>query len=99
MRIASIDHAPADAAYADPALFPRTGWRDDYAYAPDGTPLGWLRTRDGAETDYDAAGRRVLTRGEDGRPGRVEEVAYGLGATRNGVPLVEERSTGRLHGR
>jgi hypothetical protein len=99
MRIASIDHAPEDAAYADPALFPRMGWRDDYIYAPDGTPLGWLRTRDGAETDYDAEGRRVLTRGEDGSPGRVEEVAYGLGADRRGVPLVEERSTGRLHGR
>jgi hypothetical protein len=99
MRIASIDHAPEDAAYADPALFPRTGWRDDYIYAPDGTPLGWVRTRDGAETEYDAAGRRVLTRGEDGNPGRVEEVAYGLATTRNGVPVVEERSTGRLHGR
>jgi hypothetical protein len=99
MRIASIDHAPAEAAYADPALFPRTGWRDNYIYAPDGTPLGWLRTRDGAETEYDAEGRRVLTRDAEGRPGRVEEVAYGLAATRNGVPVIEERSTGRLHGR
>lgn len=99
MRIAVLDHAPEDAAYADPALFPRIGWRDDYIYAPDGTPLGWVRTRDGAETEYDAEGRRVLTRGADGSPGRVEEVAYGLGADRRGVPLVEERSTGRLHGR
>jgi hypothetical protein len=99
MRPVSIDRAAGPDDYADPALFPRMDWRDDYIYAPDGTPLGWVRTRDGAATDYDAEGRRVLTRDAEGRPGRVEEVAYGLGATRNGVPVVEEYSTGRLHGR
>ena len=46
-RIAAIDHAdPARAeAYADPMLMARADWRDDYAYAADGTLLGWTRTR------------------------------------------------------
>jgi hypothetical protein len=46
-RIASIDHAdPARArSYADPMLMAWANWHDDYAYAADGTPLGWTRTR------------------------------------------------------
>ena len=32
-------------------LLPRAAWRDDYAYAADGTPLGWTRTRAGDGSD------------------------------------------------
>ena len=45
LRIAAIDHANPDRAYADPILVPRADWRDDFAYDAGGTLLGWTRVR------------------------------------------------------
>ena len=79
-RIASIDHAdPARAkTYADPMLMARADWRDDYAYAADGTPLGWTRTRGDLTEDFTPEGARILTRAADGAPLAVEAVSYPL---------------------
>jgi hypothetical protein len=94
-RPVSIDHAPGPDVYADPALFPLIGWRDDYAYGPDGALLGWTRTRDGSADDYAADGARVLTRGPDGRPAHVEIVDYAVvPGAEDGPAMIEERSTG-----
>ena len=62
-RIVSVDYAdPAKAGvYADPLLYPRADWRDAYRYAADGTPLGWTRVRDGAETVFGPDGARAET--------------------------------------
>ena len=67
-RIASIDHAdPAKArAYADPMLMAWADWRDDYAYAADGTPLGWTRSRGTLTEDFTPDGERIVTRAPDG---------------------------------
>jgi hypothetical protein len=73
-RILVIDHAdPAKAdAYADPALFARADWRDEFAYAADGRPAGWTRTRPGRTEAFAADGARILSRD----PLRTEPVAY-----------------------
>ena len=90
-RIAAIDYAgPAGPAYADPMLMPRADWRDDYAYAADGTPLGWTRTRGGAHRRLPRAGERILTRDPDGTPRRTAAVSYRLRRTDDGRLLVEE---------
>jgi hypothetical protein len=94
MRPVSIDRAAGPDDYADPAIFPATPWRDEYVYAPDGTPLGWTRIRDGFATDYAPDGARILTRDAEGRPEHVEGVGYAVTADGDGVTRVEERSAG-----
>ena len=86
-RIAAIDHADPKAAktYRDPMLVARADWRDDFAYAADGTPLGWTRHRAGRPPEgFTAAGARILARGADGRPARTAPVAYRLAPRRRG---------------
>jgi hypothetical protein len=61
-RTARIDHASPGAAavYADPMLVPRADWSDRFAHAADGTPTGWVRSREGLpDTPFAADGRRL----------------------------------------
>ncbi len=88
-RPVAIDYADPGkaAAYADPLLWPRAAWRDDYAYAPDGTPLGWTRIRAEAATESFAPdGARRLADGAEA------PVAYPLAPDRKGGLAVEELS-------
>lgn len=64
-RIAAIAHADPEKAdiYTDPLLFPRADWRDEYAWAPDGTPAGWTRIREAGRADFTAGGSRRLPGG------------------------------------
>lgn len=96
-RIAAIDHADPDRAraYADPMLMARADWRDDYLYAPDGTPLGWTRTRGTLTEDFTAQGARIVTRAPDGSPLALEDVAYPLRRDADGRLTVEEIVAGR----
>ncbi|MFQ8431928.1 hypothetical protein [Amaricoccus sp. W119] len=97
-RIASI--APRDVAgdtegnaagaaggakpYADPMLLPRADWRDDYLYAEDGMPLGWIRTwTSGATEAFDAVGHRLGPEGP-------EPVSYPLRQDAEGRLLLGE---------
>ncbi|TPE48414.1 hypothetical protein [Amaricoccus solimangrovi] len=83
-RIASIDHHGHPEAPADPLLLPRADWRDDYLYAEDGAPLGWIRSwRTGAREAFDAAGRRQAAAGP-------ETVAYPLRQEEDGTLTVTE---------
>jgi hypothetical protein len=96
-HIVSIDHAdPAKAgAYADPMLLPWADWRDDYAYGPDGSLLGWTRTRgDRGAEDFTAQGARILARAPDGAPRTLEPVAYPLRRDDAGRLTVGEVSAG-----
>ncbi|MFX0547396.1 hypothetical protein ACEWPL_017830 [Roseovarius sp. S1116L3] len=63
LRIESIDRRVPKGGYADPALFPRSDWRDVYRYGPDGALLGWERDGPGARTRFDAAGRMIAAEG------------------------------------
>ena len=65
MRIESIDYRVPEGGYADPMLFPRTEWRDDYRYDAAGRLQGW--DREGAEgaMRFDAAGRRLTADGAE----------------------------------
>ncbi|MBP7002998.1 hypothetical protein [Amaricoccus sp.] len=93
-RPVSIDYAdPAKArTYADPLLWPRAAWRDDYAYGPDGAPLGWTRIRAEAEPETFAPdGTRRLADGE------AAPVAYRLAPVRGGGFAVEELSAELVH--
>lgn len=101
-RILSVDYAdPARASrYEDPVLFPARGWRDDYAYAPDGTPLGWTRRGPGGETAFAADGALVLARDDLGRPSLGETVAYRIEpgeAGGDGRPRITWEGTGARH--
>ncbi len=91
-RIASIDHAdPAKAeTYADPMLMARAGWRDDYAYTPDGSPLGWTRTRGTRTEAFTPEGERIVARAPDGTPLTLEPVTYPLRRDAEGRLTVEE---------
>ena len=94
-RIAAIDHADPKAAkaYRDPMLVARADWRDDFAYAADGTPLGWTRHRAGRPPEgFTPEGARILARGADGRPARTAPVAYRLSRDAAGALLIEEIS-------
>jgi hypothetical protein len=96
-RIVSIDHAdPAKAGeYADPMLLPRADWRDDYLYAPDGTPLGWNRTRGSLTEAFAADGARIAARAPDGTPLTLEPVGYPLRRDDKGRLTVEEIAAAR----
>jgi YD repeat-containing protein len=86
-RILAVDHTPK--TYADPMLFPRAGWRDDYAYDAAGRLTGWTRHRQGRSEAFTAAGARILTRD----PLRTEPVIHAL--RRSGDTLViDELSPG-----
>lgn len=87
-RTAAIDHANPGRAYADPILLPLTAWRDDFAYAPDGSLAGWTRVRDGRPPErFDAAGRRLP---DPGDPAAAIAVAYPLARAGDGRLVVEE---------
>jgi hypothetical protein len=93
-RILSIDHADPQKAevYADPLLLPRADWRDAFSYAPDGSLVGWTRTRDDRREDYAADGARILTRNPDGTPARIQSVAYPLAPGPGGTLRLREVS-------
>jgi hypothetical protein len=103
LRTVSIDHANPGRAYADPLLLPRTAWRDDFAYAADGTLAGWTRTRapgaaGPARDRFDSLGRRLLgdeTGAETGAEtgdasSRAVAVAYPLSRADDGRLVVGE---------
>jgi len=92
LRIAAIDYAGRPQAYADPMLIPRADWRDDYHYAPDGTLLGWTRTRGERSDDYDADGARILVPASGDAPASVEAVDYPLQRLPDGGLGIEEVS-------
>lgn len=85
MRIESIDRSVAPGSYADPLLFPRADWRDDYRYGADGTFLGWDRHRAGEVVRFTAEGLRL---GPDGETVPVRHVVETAG---DGVPRIVER--------
>lgn len=92
LRTAAIDHENPDRAYADPILVPRTDWRDDFAYAADGSLAGWTRTRPGTSPDappetFDALGRRLP---DPADPATAIAVAYPLSRADNGRLVVGE---------
>jgi hypothetical protein len=96
-RILSIDYADRADVYVDPLLIARADWRDDYAYADDGTLRGWTRSRaERAPEEFTAEGARILTRGSDGTPERVEAVGYALRLNPEGGLVVEEVSAGAI---
>jgi hypothetical protein len=83
--------------YADPMLIARTPWRDEYAYGPDGAPLGWTRHRaEGPPAAFTPEGARILARHPDGSPARAETVRYALARDEAGGLTVEELSTGLI---
>ena len=82
------------AAYADPMLIARADWRDEYAWGPAGTLLGWSRISPGRTEDFAPDGSRILGRGPDGRPIATERIAYLPKRQPDGRLVVEEVSAG-----
>lgn len=67
-RLERIDYAAAADTYTDPVLSLAKRWTDVYNYAPDGTLLGWDRTRGNTTESFTADGLKVLTRDARDRP-------------------------------
>lgn len=88
-RIASIDYAARPGTYADPMLFPRADWRDDYAYDAEGHLTGWTRTRTQGAEAYTAAGTRIVP-GKNGVPSSAVAVTYPLRRTLEGALVLDE---------
>lgn len=82
--------------YADPVLWARRPWRDEFQYAGDGALLGWTRRYpDGATAGFDRNGLKVTATDALGRPALAAEVAYGVKpGARNSVTMTEQE-TGR----
>ena len=51
-------------------------WRDVYRYAPDKTPIGWVRYQREGKTEYNADGRLILETDSQGRCIRARGVRY-----------------------
>lgn len=75
-RIVSLDRRARQGIYADPRIFPETPWRDQYHHDASGQFTGWTRHRTGGVADYDAAGRRILTRDAQGAAVETAPVRY-----------------------
>ena len=75
-RIRSIDYTRHQPAYANPLISLRKNWRDDYTYAPDGTPLGWQRFHPLEWSAFTPEGDKILSRDAQGRPLRIRPVKY-----------------------
>ena len=87
-RILAIDYADRK-GYADPMLFARADWRDEFAYA-DGRLTGWTRRRPGRpDEEFTADGARILTRD----PLRTEPVIHALRRTGDTL-VIDELSPG-----
>jgi len=97
-RIARIDYnAPGRVTRTvDPVLFPVRDWADDYLYATDGAPQGWIRSRKGGKTRFLANGRRVIRADAQGRPLEVEKVRYQAKALGDARQQIEEVGTGEI---
>ncbi|WP_050929938.1 hypothetical protein [Aestuariivita boseongensis] len=59
LRIESVDYRPTPEGYADPLLFPRADWRDDYIYSDTGKLSGWSRSGQAGTARFDSAGQRI----------------------------------------
>ncbi|MEM6743320.1 MAG: hypothetical protein AAF676_06240 [Pseudomonadota bacterium] len=77
-RIAEVDYdaVALQDVYVDPWLFPERLWRDVYAYAEDGRPLGWRREGDGRAKRFTRHGALVLDEDDLGRPTAASIMRY-----------------------
>ncbi len=79
-KLLKIDHQDPEKSiiYADPLLFPKRDWEDQYKYDDNGKLVGWTRIREKAGatpsiSHYDSVGRKLLS-GTD----KVHAVEYSL---------------------
>lgn len=91
-----IDHNDPDkrTGYADPAIFPTRDWRDEFHYDEAGSLVGWTRISAKGAHNFDAAGFRLLQHDPDSRTALLEQIAYPMFASPDGLRRVEQRATG-----
>ena len=100
LRVESVDYSGAErqTRYADPLIFPRRDWRDQYIYDSKGNMLGWQREQPGMPTEmFTQFGHRVITRDQKGRPERAEGIAYPIRRGKDGSLSVDQVATGRTY--
>lgn len=83
-RIESRDFRQPSEGLADPMIFPRAQWRDDYLYDAAGTWLGWERDSPAGRQRFDTQGRLL-------QAGGAIPVAHAVIAGADGVPEVQMR--------
>ncbi len=75
-KLLAIDHRIKKGFYADPRIFPRRDWRDDYSYDENGQLTGWVRTQKSQKTEFSRHGARILEKDTLGRPIIAQRVGY-----------------------
>ena len=77
-RIRSVTYTGADEPghYVDPVIELPRSWRDEYRYDAEGRCTGWTRTHGERTEEFDAEGRLIVRRNEDGTVAETREVRY-----------------------
>lgn len=96
-RLAEIDYRDPEIRkrYADPLLFLRRNWRDQFAYTQEGRLKGWTRYRGEDQTAFSRHGLKVIEQDPQGRPLITEFVDYALDQTNQYEPRSVETATGQ----
>ena len=76
--------------YVDPAVALPKSWRDEYHYGKDGKLTGWTRQRGDTKEEFNAEGKRIVRRDENGRPAETRAVSYMVRPRKpNQAPMIE----------
>jgi len=76
--------------YADPLLVVQKKWRDEYHYGDDGSLTGWTRKRGISELEFNAEGRRIVSRGRNGEPDETRAGVYrAVAPGQNQAPVLQ----------
>ena len=96
-KIRSIDYTRFQPAFVNPLISLPKNWRDDYLYAPNGDPLGWIRSRPLEQTRFTPEGKKVVAADAQGIPTKTRAVKYLLREVRQDDP--EPSSQGADNGK
>lgn len=97
-QIVLIDHNDPgiQSRYADPQIFMRRSWKDEYRYDKDGNLLGWRRSIGGRSEEFTRDGARISERDTYGRPVVAEIMRYVVAKDSEGLPVMEPQGTNQF---
>jgi len=76
-RIVSIDNFNQEGRYCDPLIALPRRWKDEYRYAKDGSPLGFVRSYLGQPAaEFITPTQRIVEKNPDGTPKTAVHVKY-----------------------
>lgn len=76
--------------YVDPLIDLPKDWRDEFHYDAGGRLTGWTRTLQDHQAEFDAEGRLVVARDDQGRPTTTRPVFYVPATSPNGTQILTQ---------